>query len=74
MWLRLVAWVVIASSITAFFAPLDRVYVYGIVLGIGLPLFAMQPPFKKPKPSPQKSANVIHLEEYRRKKDQENQQ
>ena len=71
MWFRLIAWVLIASALTAWVAPIDRFYVYCIVIGVGLPLFALRLDFKKPKPSPQKPANVIHMEDYRHKKNQE---
>lgn len=73
MWTRLLAVILIATSITQLFSPLERFPIYFIVISVAIPIFAIRLESEKSSPVPSKPEQnkVVELEEFRRKKDQE---
>lgn len=79
MLIRVTALIVISSFVSYWLWPLERIYIYGIVLGVALLIFGLPllKPFpKKPSdpPHPRRRNNVVQLDEFRKKKEAEKQQ
>ena len=70
MWIRLTALIVVASLINHILWPLEPIYIYGMVVGVAIPIFwfRFEGSISSQSVSPPKENKVIQLDDYRRKK------